>query len=128
MSARKTDGLRNYVVIDHAERIVAAFDDGNAAISYREKREPKRFAWSVITSGQAALAGLAWHDGHTEREFTSEAARVVITHDTRDDRVWLRIIELDGKDGEGYAEAWMTAHQFRLIAEAVPPTDWAGER
>lgn len=122
-------GQDNYMVVDEHDRIVAAYDTGNQAIAHREVHEPSRFAWSVITSGQAMQAGLRWSGDPVEREFTSNTARVVVSYTPERDSVWLRIIELDATNpGEGHAEARLTAHQFRLLADAVPVRDWAGER
>lgn len=53
------DVAGNYVVIDDGHA-VAVFFEGNAAIAWREAREPSRFAWSVITTGQADQAGIEW--------------------------------------------------------------------
>lgn len=53
------DGVSNYVVLDEHDQPRQWFEQGNAAVAWARENEPRRFAWSILTHGQAKQEGIA---------------------------------------------------------------------
>lgn len=112
-------GRDNYYVVNENRQIVAGFDEGNAAIAWRTKHEPARFAWSVEPYGIAKLAGLTWWDEPVFGEHLTAEGRLVVTYHPREDDASIKLVPLDGR--VQIVELRMDARALlRTVLDAVP--------